>query len=219
MWPRDRNMSNTNETDEQRGWTWLDAVAVALMLTGISLMAAFLLWGEHPDTTLPADEEGPCDQQPMNTMKLLIPMGFVAATAGLRLLVRRRFRRNAQASMEYSIGIRLMSVGVWPFTAGLVLLPLFADNEWLTMLLLLLLVAVGYLLVAGGYIIAFVVSTMTVFELDLGHTQAGTRASARPPAHMNVFVAPISSTSGQPRVVEDLGPSIDAMKTNSAASD
>ena len=154
----------------------------------------------------------------MNTMKLLIPMGFVAATAGLRLLVRRRFRRNAQASMEYSIGIRLMSVGVWPFTAGLVLLPLFADNEWLTMLVLLLLVAVGYLLVAGGYIIAFVVATMTVLELDLSHTQAGTR-SVRPPAHMYVFVAPISSTSGQPRVVEDLGPSIGAMTTNTAASD
>ena len=160
-------------------------------------------------------------------------MGFVIASVGLRLLVRRRFRHNAQASQLYSFGIQIMKFGAWPFTAGLILWALFAGNDSWAMLVLVPLV--GYLLVAGGYFMAFVLATMTVLD-EMGpsnntnrrsrhgaYTQATARSAA--PAQMYAFVAPLLAQSrrasrGQPTIVENLGPSIGgAMTTNNTASD
>ena len=145
-------MSHTNETDNQRGWNWLDVVAVAVMLIWPSIIVADVNWREYHDETL-------LDERKRDTM------GFIIASVGLRLLVRRRFHHNARASEEYSDGIRLMRFGVLQCMAVLLLLPLFKGILWWVVVLVLPLYVVGLALVISGYVRAFVRATMMVLGL------------------------------------------------------
>ena len=126
---------------------WLDVVALALMLTGFRFIPWHIYLGPR---SLSADDD---------KLQLQDGIGFLVALLGLRLLVRRRFRRNRRASEVYSTGIRLMTLGIFVCIAAQLTMPRPGESAWLVVLWLLM-VLLGFVLMTAGYVLAL---TITVF--------------------------------------------------------
>ena len=153
-----------HETDEHRGWTCLDVASWLMMLIGSSFFAEYYVWrgNQARDApTLPAEEmeQQLMDQQRWN-MWLLLWVGFVMATVGLRTAARRRIRRNAKASEIDETGMAAMICGVFVYFVALFFSLFTAKVFWW------LIVSVGDLVFGFGYLQGIILAPMEALTPD-----------------------------------------------------